>query len=419
MMRKCFLLLISLLLFSQLLPAQDNVFVLVDVSGNPRGIDSGSRITPDMRKEAGELVKQLVTGRFEKSRFMQDWRLSGNTDPVVDDIVNGSGSSLIGRGGYLLIMPFGDKDTYEKFRLSRIDNVPSDVNSAWDMPRRYTDQNTFGEIARAKAADVAIDANLGSYYLIVISGLGEDTNSKNLYTSQEQNYMDNYRSAVRKEALGIFRYRDDRKDYKIEVSKIDLTKMRGAGNTAGSKQIIDSTHITKPILEIVTPKGSRQKPYELKGDKMLVSWSCIGCKKDAEYTVKLLHMEDRGSSQTKKVKGRTNHNFALKGEGPYRVVVSSDNADTSTEYFTYQAEGGSGGFLLWLLILAGVGYFIYRQFFAPKTRMAGVVDNDDDFFNQKRAAKKRQASQRDDDLYDDDADSSRGSGGGGDGGGYF
>ncbi|MFA0960221.1 hypothetical protein AB9P05_00285 [Roseivirga sp. BDSF3-8] len=409
MIRKYFLSLVGLLLLSLPLLAQDNVFVLVDVSGNPRGLSSENRITPAMRDQAGELVRQLVGGQFNKDRFMQDWRLSGNTDPVIENIVNGGGQPLINQGGYLLIMPFGDKDTYEQFRLNRVNNVPSDVDAAWRMPGRYTDQNTFGEIARAKAADVAIDANLSSYYLVVISGLGEDTNSKNLYTTQEQNYMDNYRSAVRKDALGIFRYRDDRKDYKIEISKIDLTRMRGAGNTAGTKQIIDSTHIDEPILEIVTPKGSRQKPYELKGDKMLVSWSCVGCKKDAEYTVKLLHMEDRGSSQTKKVKGRTNYNFALQNEGPYRVVVSNEGSATSTEYFTYQAEGGGGSFLLWLLILAvlgGIAWFLYKQFIAPKPKVAGVVDNDDDFFSDRKRKKKSRPAQEDD-FYDD---SNKGSG---------
>lgn len=372
--------------------AQENVFVLVDVSGNPRGISADSRITAAMRTQAGDLVKQLALGNFDKARFMQDWRLSGNTDPQIQNIVDGSGKPLIEQGGYLLIMPFGDKDTYDRFKLNKIDNLPGDVDRAWRMPTQYTDQNTFGEIARAKAADVAIDANLKGYYLVVISGLGEDTNSANLYTSQEQDYMDNYRSAVRKNALGIFRYRDNKKDYKIEVSKIDLTRMRNAANTTGTKRIIDSSNVDKPIVEIITPKGNRRSPYSLKGDKLNVTWSCIGCTKDTEYSVKLLHMENRGASQTQKVKGRTNHTFSMTEGGPYRVVVSNNQGSSSTEFITYEGSGGGGSFLLWLLIiaaLAALGYFLYTKLYSGSRKSpAGVVDNDDDFFADANRKKK-------------------------------
>jgi len=360
------------------LSAQNNAFVLIDVSGNPRSLDSSERVTAQMRREAEELVKQLIQGQYDASRFQPNWKLSGNTDPRIENIVNGNGQPLIEPGGHLLMMPFGAKGTYTQFKINKIQNYPSDFTNYWRTPTSYGDQNTFGEIAKAKAADVAIDANLSSYYLIVISGLGEDTDSNtNIYTPTEIEYMDNYKSAVIQNSLAIFRYQDLNRDFKIEVSHMDLKKMRGSSsNTAGRTQIIKTDNVDKKSLEIVTPKGVRESPFGLENERLLVSWTCLGCEDSTEYVIRVTNLDDRKNAQVKKVSGRLNHSFNLEGDGLYQVSVSGDSGLSDRQFFELKTGGGKGFLtLLILLVLGGVGYFVFKQL---KTKPANTTSTSGD-----------------------------------------
>ena len=367
--------------------AQHKDIVLADVSGNPSGISNDQRVTTAIRQEAEAIVLDLMQGKYSASG---KWQLAGVPDQQIQDIVDGKGSPLLKQGGYLMVMPFGEKERYEDFKVSQINTMPSDLLSRFGIPWGY-DQQTFGRLAEAKAADVAIDINQSSYYLIMISGLGEDTDS-DAYNAQELKYLDTYRSAASIDNLGIIRYQGG-PDFKIEISRVDLGRITNSQqNTTGTKKVVKPKHVPIPSLELITPRGNRTTPLEVEKPGVLVSWTCLGCSDSTVYDLRVVNTDAKKTLPATSVTGTYSKSLTLTEEGTYKITVSiAGKGLADTQYVRYETSGG-GGFFLFLLLLAllgGGGYWVYKQYFANQgasTASTGSTRQDDDFFKNKGAS---------------------------------
>jgi len=342
--------------------AQNSAFVLVDVSGNP--LVDLYKITLPMRQEAIALARAVITNNFNSS-FNNNWKLPGNTDPRIESIVAGQGRPLIDPGGFLMIMPFGERNTYTRYQINPIINYPSDFDRHWQFPFSYDEQQTFGEIAKARAADVALapNFNLSKYFLIIIAGKGEDTDSQS-YTPQEQKYLDNYRSAVSVTSLAVFRYKDARLDFKVEFAEIDVNRMK-TGPGGSRAPLISSRNVSQKILEITTPKGSRAAPGEFsEKDNILVRWRCLGCSDSTRFVVQLSKQEGGERVAPITVFKQFSHSVPPLKAGVYDIKVSGDNLTSQRVYIKIAGAGGWGWLvvLLALAALAAVARYVWTNF---------------------------------------------------------
>ena len=358
-MSRCFL---TVILFSALLfgagVSQESVFLLVDVSGNP--LAHPNKISEKMRQEALHLAKNMMMNCFRPAEF-PDWVLSGITDNQIQAIVDGRGKPLIGTGGFLMLMPFGDRNAYQDFKINPIENYPEDIERFFQFHFSYVQQQTYSEIAKAKAADVAAEAKIDSYFLIVIIGLGEDTNSER-YTPEELNYLDAYRSSVQVNSLAIFRYAVDAVDYKVEISRIDISKMRTISPSDDTKgKMIRQKNVDRKVLEIISPPGSKDEPYFTETTDLLVSWRCIGCDENAFYKIIVTDLK-AGHTVSHPTTHQMQQNISLQ-PGEYKIVVFGENLRSKPRYVSISASGGCGN-IFWLLILFAVflvSYLIKKQ----------------------------------------------------------
>lgn len=339
-----------IILFVSLSFAQQSVFVLIDVSGNPLDLPDSKKITPEMRDEAVSLVKAVITATYDSTLF-ENWipkKLQGE----VLNIYAGRGQALLDKNGYLLIMPYGDRDTYEHFRINLIQNYPADFDTYYNYATglSYRDPWTYEDIATAKAADIALDPNVNirNYYLFKIKGLGGDITGSRPYTPEDLEYLANY---IRDDfSLGKFVYKDISKQYSIEVSKVDISKMTTQGT------IIKPIHVDKPVLEIISPAGTKKNPYKAKkGQPFGVAWKCMGCGDSSDFTVSV-----RGEkSELKKVKNKYSTTLQLDQSGDYTVSVSATGINSKNKVYISVSGGGSGSGFWWLLLVILIGLVIY------------------------------------------------------------
>ncbi|GEM_PF-3228244 len=354
--------------------AQSSAFVLVDVSGNL--LNSDYKITQPMRIEAVALAKAIITNTYNNS-FDKNWTQAVNTDPRIVSIMAGKGRPLIDAGGYLMIMPFGAKDTYKKLQITPIINYPADFDKSWQFISSfsYDQQETFAELAKAKAANAALEASIKNYFLIVIVGLGDDTKSAS-YTGQEKKYIADYKSAASINSLAVFSFKDPNVDFKVEFSEINVAKMKPGA--PGSQPIITPGSVTQKILEIITPTGKRNAPTEFtEKDNVNVQWRCLGCGENTSYKIAISKIEGGERVSPITVLKQFSHNVPALKAGVYGIKVTADNLGSQTVYVKV-GSAGSWGWLLWLLAMAaigGLGYYVWKNF---------IRDKDDDEDEQGR-----------------------------------
>ena len=228
-----FLLLIGPMAFAQ---QGSDIVVIVDVSGSVQKMNNA-------RIEAKNIIKDLVAkGRFEASNYNQ-WEFSTAVDNI-QSIKNGRGTPLLGTNNRAFIRSAGEKST----SLSPISNYNScnnlnefDTFIDQNYPARFNDQFTYLKLAKAKAAQFALENNTCSYLLIEVTDSREDKIPSAPYTPQEQDLVDSYgvKSNIETFTLGIIRYRPI-SNYQIIISEVNVI-----GNNCNA---------TKPCATATTPQ---------------------------------------------------------------------------------------------------------------------------------------------------------------------
>ncbi|PCJ82004.1 MAG: hypothetical protein COA49_03315 [Bacteroidetes bacterium] len=332
--------------------AQNDIFILIDVSGNP--LQSDNKISSDNRSSAIKLCNQLILGNISKNEFY-DWIPSG-LDGFVKEAYSGSNSSVLNNINSITVIPYGNQNTYKKFKIFQNNSASVSLKQAIDYSNNlsYTDQLTFVNLAHAKAADIAIDANIKTYYLIEIGGLSGDQTGSNGLSSSQQQLIDNYESSAIIESSGLFRLNN--KPLSVSVKIVNIKILSGNNNTSGSKGIIQNQNINNSSLRFVTPIGTKSKYKSVnEGQNIAVSWIGLGAKDNTKYTVKAMNLD------TKKSKTLTCidcNNVLMKLEpGLYKITIRGNGISACQNNNQYVEVIGetSYGSLFFLLVILAIG----------------------------------------------------------------
>lgn len=368
------------LLLSILGQAQDHVFILVDVSG--------SRRNDPIKMDARNQVHDLIMGNYQTN----GWEAVKVTDKKLDAQINGkSQKALIGANSWVCIMPFGEKGTYQRYELQQNKNHPADFNQLFNThyPTVFRDNYTYIQIAQAFTASLAKSYNLNEYYVLVVTdGLGDqdDTNSKNSYDSFEEELMlewNNASSAIVKN-VGTLK----KSKYYINLKKVENVKGTSIPTSANVTPpvipAIEDTTPPTPVIKITSPaQGRKNQETELTTETLNINWTCTNCPKGIKYNVLVSQYEGGKYREAKKDIYSNATSFKVP-DGKFRITVSAANYPEAKAHYTY-VKVGTGGFgwilfLLFLLALAGGGYYFWnKQRGAKEAGPRSDVDADDMF----------------------------------------
>lgn len=377
-MRKLFTLLLSMLLtgFAYGQGRTQSVFVMVDLSSNIKG--HPDPITREMREDAIAFTRSLITASYRPADF-PNWEQTGvPLDPEIDNIVKGKSKPLIGADDFLMIMPFGESATINRFKINEIKTYPSDFDRYYQFPFNYTDRDTWGDYAEAKICNIAYNYQISEYYLFRIQGKPDDPNSSYL-TSDQSKMIDDYVTGSVAQVVGKFRHK--MVNFSVTIKKVDISKIPGMKNY--KKTAITSSNTDRKSIRIISPKGEKKHPYKAKSDRISVTWVCIGCDSTATYSLTVRNLDTKKTKKHKVI--NANYKSISMGPGKYKINVSSFGIRSKTEYVKIPGEGGGFGGLILILILAAAGYFGYK-FFMDKRKQKHKPKPDDSWTDDNATA---------------------------------
>ena len=343
---------------------QNNIFFLVDVSGNPLNMGVQTHITYSERQEAISLASDLIKGTFIKNKYA-NWKAS-HLNSEIQNIYDGKGTSLLQQNSYLIIMPYGDHDRYKDFEIYMLNNIPVDFDRAISKTKsfKYGDQSTFESLARAKAADIALDQNFKDYYLICISGLGGDNTGSQPFTLEENNFIKNYEGGAQLVPCGTFSYSDRNKTFGIVIHKVDISILANGKNITQGGQIgiVQPANLPDKKLEIAGNSSNPSKPLVIKeGAPLSISWRCLGCDPNPTFNISVKGTNNTRYSKNYSQKNNTHLSLNLE-KGTYKITVRSSCGLQSKPLFVKMEGKSGGGFFLIILLLALLGLGGYKAF---------------------------------------------------------
>lgn len=349
--------------------AQSSAFVLVDVSGSgPNDMD--------IRRDAKQITEDLIQGKYNPSDYMPGWKWSSSASQQIQDYKAGKGKPMIdpSKDGYLMIMPFGEKNTYRNKQIAKISNLQRELSPFFDAhyPTIYDDNYTYIDLAEAMAASYATSNQIGitEYYLIEVTDNLQDTDSRGPnYTAFEQDVIDRYgTNSIKDVKSGTLRYQGaNSSNFQITVGTVTISN---SGNSP-IKPISPGTQGVKKNLSLTNPiGGTRKNPKKMSGNSVTVMWKCLGCDSLLTFRAALTPVGNKSKEvrpQTQKTSG-SSATFNLDASGVYKVSVSAKGLSSRPAYIEVSGDnlagegGGCGAFpILLFLILCGVGYFLYTK----------------------------------------------------------
>ena len=225
------------------IPKQD-VVVFVDVSGS---------ITPSAGEEAGRLVLKLITGQLRPDDFPR-WNLTGAPMqyPHFRGFLDGSagGAGLTEPGRTISIERIGDLRRVREMRNQfPVRTFPGDVERVmldWPTgPLSYVDQETYLNMAKAKARDYMRRSGEDGFYLFIVTdGADSQANDLKKYTRDQLSYISEMQNNDQREHL---------------ITRIDRTDL---------DQLPEIGKALTPI---------NKKPYPVMG-QYFIEWYAVGSK---------------------------------------------------------------------------------------------------------------------------------------------
>jgi len=348
MKRLCTIL--SLIICTLSVYAQNNVFVLVDVSLS---------VKPNELSDAKQALNEILIGsQLSKAVISQG---------SPQDLVN----FKMTQGDKLAIAKFGSLQTTLAINPSptTIQNVNADVsqvlNSASWTP---TDGQTYITLAKAKIAEFAKNHNITKYKLYVISdniqddyGKGGKPNYPDDYT---RNLAEGYNTSTNPVSeSGYTKLKFDKtKDFTLSFSpNVDVSKYTLPGGTPPA--IVDANTENSVITISSPPEAKKGKEHAVKVETVNINWTCINCPQGIKYTVLVSQYEGGKFRETKKDLVANTASFKLP-DGKFRITVSSSNYTSSSDYTCISVSTGSYGWLIFLFLLTtgiGIGYYFWNK----------------------------------------------------------
>jgi len=345
--------------------AQENVFILVDVSKS---------VTQNELLNAKQLVKDILTGNpINSSAFVTD----GNIQP-----------SLLKAGSKIMIMPLGERTTVMNYIPNIVDvNNQADIISfvEQNFPITPKDNWTYISLAKARLAEISKKKNINNYKLIFVSdNISDDFGGRPNYSTYEQQLVDGYNTQSNpvREEPGIRIKLISNNSFSIFIQKIDVSGYTPPN--IGGAQSIDS--ISVPLkIELTTFKGgTSSNPIVHKENIITMGWFCKNAPKNAQYKIRISPINISGEkTQTYTATGNS-YNVSNLSNGKWKITVSSASPDFDASSATTTIEVDSGGsyWFLWLLLivaLGGAGYWYWKKSQDDKIKKLNSMSNNDSF----------------------------------------
>lgn len=326
---------------------QENVFILVDVSG--------SRAGDAIKGDAKNQMLNLIIGQYSPN----GWSAVNVSDKRISELINKkSNQPLLENSSYVCLIPFGEKDTYKKYSLVQIRNV-IDFQDFYNRtyPTKFNDGFTYIQIAEAFTASLAKTYRINDYYMFVITdGLGDqdDTNSKNTYDSFEDSLLlgwGNESSSIVKNIGALVK------------SKYYINLKRVTNVNSTSIPINKTIEVLPPTISLTSYiGGTKDRPKDTNSGSFTVTWNC-NCPTDTKFNVALTQIDGGNYKDLSKKNIVSNSaKFSDVPSGKYKIVVSSSDANSAMTYIKIPSSG-LGIWIVLLFLLAGgvTGYYIWNK----------------------------------------------------------
>lgn len=363
--------------------AQENVFVLVDISKSV----NQSELT-----NAKQLVSDVLTNRYSGSSYFS----SNSSTP----------SFNFSSGGYLSILHFGDKSTV----INNMPNVHKVTNSnevssiiSNEFKTRPTDNRTYLTLAKAKCADIAYQNNIKEYSIILVSDNVSDDfgGSTTNYTTTEQNLVNRLNTITNTFAGSLFIY-NQRNAFTVLFHKINLSGYGGKADSDsdGVPNLIDNcpntlkgvkvnqfgcpdTTSEQLKIELTTFKGgTSSRPVTHKENKITISWFCKNAPPNAQYKIRASPMNISGEkTQTFAATGNS-YSITNLSKGTWKITVlsASPNFNATSATTIIEINTGRSNWFLWFLlmtVLGGLGYWYWKKLQDDKIKKLDSMSSND------------------------------------------
>lgn len=331
--------------------AQDNVFVLIDVSRS---------VTQSQLTDAKQTLTEVLSGNSLSKAFVSQ----GNAK----DLQN----FKLKPNDKVALVKFGDIQNTVNISpsLIQVQNIPGDVSQIMNsFPLAPTDARTYFTLAKAKIAEYAKNHQIAQYKLYIISDNIQDdygTNGKPDYPDDHtRNLAEGYNTTnnpVDEAAFTKIKFSAN-SDFTLAFSpKVDISKY----NIPNPKTpvVIDTVQSQGAVIKITSPAGGKKdNEVELKSDNLNISWTCSDCPDGGKFTV-LISEYDGGKFREFK-KDLSVYTISQKvPDGKFKITVSAQNFDANSDTSYAIVNTGSFAWLFALLIigvLAGIGYISWNK----------------------------------------------------------
>ena len=344
--------------------AQENVFILVDVSKS---------VKQNELLNAKQLVKDILTGNPINSNVF-----------ITDDNVQ---PTLLRAGSKIMIMPLGERTTVMNYIPNIVDvNNQAEILSFIEQNFPITPRDN-GLIfpCKSKNGRDCKEENINNYKLIFVSdNISDDFGGRPNYSAHEQQLVDGYNTQSNpvREEPGIRIKLISNNAFSVFIQKIDVSGYTPPN--IGGSQSIDS--ISAPLkIELTTFKGgTSSKPIVHKENKITIGWFCKNAPKNAQYKIRVSPIGISGEKMKTFTATGNSYNVSNLSNGKWKITVSSDSANFNASSATTTIEINTGGsyWFLWLLLLAalgGGGYWYWKKTQYDKIKKLNSMSNNDSF----------------------------------------
>jgi hypothetical protein len=335
--------------------AQNNVFVLVDVSRS---------VSQNQLDDAKQALNEVLNGDQLTSAFV--------AQGSPQDLIN----FKLAIGDKLALSKFGNISTTLAINPSptQIQNLNTDINQVLNgMTWRPSDNQTYITLSKAKIAEYAKKNGIRSYKLFIISDEVNDDYGPNGQPNYPNDYTRNLVEGYNTTTNTVIEASSTKIKF-LNTSPFTLTFIPNVDvsgySVPGSSTLPPTTSTNTPSslkIELTSFKGGTiTKPIEVKTDKITISWSCEGAPSGAQYKVRLSPINIPEAKKEVHTTTGPSSNFSNLADGKYQITVSSAQPNLNAASYSTYIEVKTKSLLeenLWLLLLlvaAGGGYWYWN-----------------------------------------------------------
>lgn len=352
MKRLCTILAVIICTFSVF--AQNNVFVLVDVSKSVSQTDLNN---------AKQALIEVLTGSSLSTGFVPPGMGSQQ------DLIN----FRLSQGDKLAIAKFGSSQTTSAINPIpiTIQNINTDVNQVINsISWTPTDLQTYITLAKAKIAEYAKNHSISRYKLYIISDNRPDeddfgnTGNPNYPNSYIRNLAEGYNTSTNPVSESGYTKVKFNVNLPLTLSFCPEVDVSGYNLPQGTPPTVINSNSGNAEITITTPPAAKKgNEYEIKTETINVNWTCNNCPPGIKYTVTISEQDGGKFKDTKKDLVANTATFKLP-EGKFKITVSSSNFPVKTDSTYIKVPTGNIEliiFLIILLIAAAVGYYFWNK----------------------------------------------------------